>query len=413
MRKTAIAICVLFLYHNGLKAQIYSDSLCTKTYNFIIIDSPAKLFTMRQFNQNYISAYRIFSKEMDSLFENKKYSFFTKLILGGLLFTALTHEEGHRSILTGLDIGAISVPFINSSGTAVVKGVTDKTLQELRDNDLPNFIRLHTAGLESDYILTQRVETLCSFEQEDVSNLRWEYYTRKLALLQYYLSGLFSYSPDIKEEENELERDIVGHDIYGAIRHLYRPNIEFYRYTDYDDLMEEEKKFVQRAGYRSLINLLNPLIFGINNIALSKSLKINFGLGYTMVPFGDMIDQNIWLHYKDFRLYLNLKEYQNRNNWFWGSGIKLVDYPLSESIKTSVSYNLWNQPKNLDFNVDSGKFGYSIELEFSYRLIHNPQKELQSIYLNIGAIHKTFGFLPEEIIMDKHTGVKFGLGLLL
>ena len=56
---------------------------------------------------------------------------------------------------------------VNKYGAAYVKGVTDQTLQNIRDDDLPTFIRLHTGGLESDYMLTKRVEALGSFEQDD------------------------------------------------------------------------------------------------------------------------------------------------------------------------------------------------------------------------------------------------------
>ena len=52
----------------------------------------------------------------------------------------LTHEEGHRSILTVNYVGSISQPFFNESGAAYVNGVTDQTLMDLRDNDLPTYI---------------------------------------------------------------------------------------------------------------------------------------------------------------------------------------------------------------------------------------------------------------------------------
>jgi hypothetical protein len=36
------------------------------------------------------------------------------------------------------------------------------------------------------------------------------------------------------------------------VRHIHRPDMSFYRYTDYEDLASEEIKFVKRVGYRSL-----------------------------------------------------------------------------------------------------------------------------------------------------------------
>lgn len=37
-------------------------------YSFIIQDSPARLFTMRQFDEDYLSGYRLYTKMMGDLF---------------------------------------------------------------------------------------------------------------------------------------------------------------------------------------------------------------------------------------------------------------------------------------------------------------------------------------------------------
>jgi ABC-type polar amino acid transport system ATPase subunit len=111
---------------------------------------------------------------------------------------------------------------------------------DLRDNDLPTYIRLHTGGLESDYMLTKHVESIGSFDLDDFNHYKWEYWLRKGAILQYFILGLFEFEIDIKEESNELERDIVGFDTYGAVRHLFRPTMNFYRYTRHEDLTVEE-----------------------------------------------------------------------------------------------------------------------------------------------------------------------------
>ena len=65
------------------------------------------------------------------------------------------------------------------------------------------------------------------------------------------------------EEENEWERDIVGHDVLGMIRHLHNPESEFHRYTKYSELNEEENMLI-RIGLKSLINIVNP--FSLENL---------------------------------------------------------------------------------------------------------------------------------------------------
>jgi len=136
------------------------------------------------------------------------------------------------------------------------------------------------------------------------------------------------YEIDLDEETDELKRDIVGHDLYGATRHLFRPTMDFHRYTCYEELTNEERKFINRIGYRSLLNLLNPLLIGKGNFELNESTKFNIGMGYTMSPFGDFIDENIWIRHKNLNIGLYARQFQNRNNLFNGFGISLNDYQL-------------------------------------------------------------------------------------
>ncbi len=342
-----ILLVLLLLVISFFNAFAQADTLeKTTDYSFIIQDSPTQLFTMRQVNQSYLSGYRLFARSLYSTSMNDKIADLIQVGLQSLLLMPLTHEEGHRSILTVNNIGSISQPYFNKYGAAYVKGVTDQTLQDLRDNDLPTYIRLHSGGLESDYMLTKRMESISSFEKDDFKNLKMEYLMRKVAILQYYVTGLFKYEIDIKEEANELDRDIVGHDVYGAVRHLYRPTMEFYRYTRYEDLTSKEQKYVNRLGYRSLLNLLNPLIIGKNNFKLTETMSINIGLGYTMAPFGDFIDENIWIKYKALNISLYIRQFQNRENWFNGFGMGLIEYRPIEKLSLSVSGHFWQQPTN-------------------------------------------------------------------
>ena len=262
-----------------------------REYSFLFVDSPARLSTMKQFNENYLSAYRMGVRELNSILP-AKYSFMIQAGLAGLFFVPLTHEEGHRSVLTNEGIGSISQPYLNKDMTAYVKGVTDAQLKNLRDTELPTYIRLHTAGLESDYALLLRSASLMNWQKEMKKVLLAEYFIRKLSLVSYYGMGLLKTNAGIKEEANELDRDIVGHDIYGAIRHLHRPEMPFYRYTNYEDLTSEEKRFVKRVGFRALFNLADPLLWGRTRFHF-KGYYLNLSGGYGMAPFGDYLDQHI------------------------------------------------------------------------------------------------------------------------
>ena len=133
-----------------------------KEYSFLIMDTPHQLYSMRQYNKNYLSALRLVVTRSSEVLGPLRTNILHQL--ASLFLAPLTHEEGHRSVLTHLGIGSISKPFFNEKGAAYVMGVRDSELKDLRDTDLPNYIRLHTAGIESDYMLVDRIQTGCYFQ---------------------------------------------------------------------------------------------------------------------------------------------------------------------------------------------------------------------------------------------------------
>lgn len=211
-----------------------------------------------------------------------------------------------------------------------------------------------------------------------------------------------------KEEANELDRDIVGHDVYGAIKNLYRPQSPFYRYTNFEDLTHAEKRFAKRLGYRSFLNLVNPLFIRYLNIIERNNLKLSTGLGYTMCPFGDFIDENIWARiHKKYNVHLYFRQFQNRNNWFPAGGVSLVNYKLSEKLSSTVSGHMWSQPVNMDFNTAQSKLGAAGDILLKY-IIMGKRTSKYALSIDLGLIYKTQGFLPEEVNMDKHLGLRLG-----
>jgi hypothetical protein len=129
-------------------------------------------------------------------------------------------------------------------------------------------------------------------------------------------------------------------------------------------------------------------------------------------PFGDFIDENFWLLYREkIKVNAYLREFQNRNNWFLGGGIGINDYPLSQRWTASMTIHYWNQPVNLDFNENAGKPGGAIDVTGSYDLLANKNSKLESLSVDVGMVCKTEGYLPEEIFLDRHLGLRFGLTL--
>lgn len=405
-----VVLLFVYLQPHALLIAAAGDTLRDNhhVYSFIIQDTPARLFTMRQFDENYLSGYRLFSGMMERNFAPAA-NYTIQTITCLFAFTPLTHEEGHRSILLSKNIGSISQPFFLSKRGGYINGVSDSSLKNLRNKDLSDYIRLYTSGLESDFMLTFREESLLSFENEAFKSIAVEYLVRKAMMMQYYLMGLIKFNIDGDEESNELKRDIVGNDVYGAIRHLHRPTMPFHRYTRYNDLTPEEITYLKRTGYRSLLNLLNPNIIGIRNFKISGNLQMNAGFGYALCPFGDFIDQHLWLKWNEaLRLHAYVREYQNNKSWFMGGGLGIQDYWIGTRFLSSLDLHIWNQPSDLGFNDEKGKPGGAVESVARYFFPTNHHTKLKALSVDLGLTYKTNGYLPEEIFMKQHFGFRLG-----
>lgn len=382
-----------------------------RDYPFILRDDPARLFTMRQIDQDALSGYRLFAGLVSRN---------TKPVIGYIIqglfdygfFKTLTHEEAHRSILAGEDIGAVSHVFPFEKRTGYVDGVTDATLQNLRDTKLPTFIRLHTAGLESDYLLATREEALMAFGEESPRNLIVEYLLRKVSLVRYLTEGLFHHDTDGPEEANELERDIVGNDVYGAIRHLFRPAMPYTRYTRLADLTGPERSYLKRVEGRAFLNLANPNVIGVTGFRLSKDMRVNVGLGHCLGPFGDFIDEKLWLAYRRaVKVTAYLREFENLDRWFLGAGVGITDCPVTGRVRVSAMAHYWNQPVDLGFTQRSGRAGGAIDLTGRNRFPLRSGGRVDDLSIDMGLIWKTAGFMPEELALGRHFGLRCGLTL--
>jgi hypothetical protein len=184
----------------------------------------------------------------------------------------------------------------------------------------------------------------------------------------------------------------------------------FFRYTNYyDDLTKEEKQFVKKISLFSLFNLANPILFGKTSFKINNKLKVNAGLGYTLAPFGGFIDENFWINFNDkIKIHSYIREFHNKNDWFLGGGVKLINYYLNQDkIILNAGLNLWSQPKDLSFIETNGEFGCGGDLNIGYKIYDTKNKE-HSIYLNGGLSYKEIGFIPEYVGLDENTKINFG-----
>ena len=379
----------------------------SKPYSFSVFDGSLDSFTMRQMDINYLTTSRLVNRSVEEIFEDKT---FLKIKLSDWInytwpmFTyAVTHEEGHRSILTAQKIGSISQSFFNIHGAAYVKGVADDTLINLRNTDKVNFIRMYTAGIESDYMMSKRGEMAAAFETDSFSILYPDFMFRRMMILGYLCSGIvydgaeqfggvykwITEPMNLKEEENELERDICGFDIFGAAKALFENDYSFHRYVQWSDLTSQEKEFlIKRVGYRSYLNLLSLFLF----------IEENCYFKFRNTVFGDL----------DFSFYA--KQYQNYKNWYSSFGLGIVDFSPIDWFSISSEAHIWWQPEKLDFYAGKSFFGGAFELTLKAYLINSGwQSMLHKIGFKTSFLVKSKGFMPEIEHHAEH--IRFSMGI--
>ena len=381
-------------------------------YSFLLFDTPTKLYTMRQSNENYLSAWRYGVRKINQAV-SPLYSLLIQGDLHVLFLWHLTHNAARQSILAGEGVSSTSVPhFMNKKWWPYIDGVRDADLQRLRDTKLPTYIRLHLGALESDYALSLRTNSLLSWNREEVNVVRFEYMMRRWTTFVFYFGELLKEESTNAEEANELDRDIIGNsEVRGAIRHLHRPEMEFHRYTAYSDLTEEEKQFSKRVGRRSLINLLDPTFWFQNGFRTKSGNKVNFMLAYNMAPFGDFIDQHFWLMTRTLNAHFYLREYENRSTWFPAAGVTFANVQPFSWMMFDATLHGWQQPQNLDFNTAKRRYGGAVDvtLKFFDKTFLKDKNTYASA--NLGITAKTQGYLPEEMSMKSHVGGRFGVSI--
>lgn len=407
-----------------------------RKYDFSFFDGTLDSFTMRQMNENYMTAQRILMDSVNEFWGDKK-------TLNGkvsdcinlawpFLTIAITHEEGHRSILTANHIGSISQPFFNGHGAAYVKGVSNQTLINFRDSDKPSFVRMYTGGIESDYLMARQSEKMAAFEFDKNENLNIDFVYRVISIIGYLETGImYESSTDndlykwiwdtfytLKEEENELDRDICGLDPFGAIHALFNDDYEFHRYVTPENFSSEEKKFsFWRMGYRSLLNYLSPFLLNKNNFKIGENIRLTGSAGYTLAPFGDFIEENFYFQYKGFSLSdLNFsfyaRQYENYKNWFPAFGCEFYEFKPLNWLSISTGAHIWWQPQNLSFYAEDSFTGGAFEVKARFMLpssFEGKSHYVKNAGITAGGLFKSAGFMPGIEQHDSH--FRFNLGL--
>ena len=391
--KTNIAFILLLLCIWFSSAEEVKE----RDYSFTVYDGSLNLFTMQQFNEGYTSIHRMTMRALADVLGDKNING-AKLsdllsFIPSFIFIPFTHEEGHRSIAVHLGYGAFSNPFFDLTGRAFSK------IEISKEYPISYFRRILSAGIESDYLMC-RNDTLSAFYLfEDLNICFYDFFPRSLINNNYLLSSfivgkvfenneyvkkIFAYSGNI--------RDYAGYDPISFTAALFHEDVGYF-YEEYSDISDEEKVFLDRIAFRSLINYINPFMIGTPSIKISDVFSFSVFMNYSLCPFGDFIEETAAVKYNNINADIYIRQYQNKDFWFPSFGIGLTDFRI-HSFSFDAAFHFWMQPENLDFVTSKGVPGFGAELKATWFIPNSKNFPVKQTGITAGISGKTKGFLP-------------------
>ncbi len=338
------------------------------------------------------------------------------------------HEEWHRAVMGRYGIDSHNEIYdFNFEEVIKVYDVDDAELVHLKDQHPADHIRLSSAGLEAQYELNHALEQDTFFARAGGWHilLLWMNTLNNIA----YLDTCASRDADeLTREETASEgadisaRDFTGLDCNAWVYDLHRPaepyadrgthpsGVGIDRYRDYSDLTRAEQDYLKHMRDLSLLNLVDPFLFGRNQFRGQHrrlgDFHWNMTLRHHLTPFGYDVSANLFLLSAASQRLVTVHSYRNQKDaWLGLEWQQFRDAPrwLAATWRLDWRMALWQQPQSLAFTADDGKWGGALTLR-GYKAIGNwaPYAQLEA---------KTEGWLAGNVYLEPNYSVQLGFVL--
>ena len=180
------------------------------------------------------------------------------------------------------------------------------------------------------------------------------------------------------------------------------------RRIGFSDLTSEGQDYLNRQKRLAILNFVNPSIFLVNRINISKDFSFLTFLQYNPVHFGNNITLYFPFKIKSVNQLIAIHNYNNRDKRFPGFqyGIYNISPFLNKKIEIGGTLSLWIQPENQGFFDQSGKLGGAIEIKSDFDIGKGFQ-------VNITAGYKTTGWMIGNPYIDQKAKFRAGFKYLL
>ena len=336
------------------------------------------------------------------------------------------HEEYHRAVMSRFGANSFNGMNLFPIGSSVVyvSKVDDNDLIRMKKENPYDFIRLHVAGIEGQYLLVNNLKRNNFFYNQNLLN-EIAYWLTTLNSHLYVLTSPSSENDARAETMNRNEtgmasRDFTGFDFNAWVYDLFRPHepyedrgahpsgLGINRYRTSDDLTEEELRYLKLHGYLQFFNYLSPMMVGIRSLPLGNTgYEMNFAMRHYLASFGADIAANVFLKKGPFKMAFALHNYVNHHNYFPAIEAELVDCPVylgKLGLYVSPRVLIGMQPKDQVFKTGSpeflGLFGLRVDFMASRHFLP---------YLDFTA--KTGGWVAGNEYLSANASIRLGVSM--
>ncbi|GHU84459.1 hypothetical protein FACS189473_1900 [Spirochaetia bacterium] len=340
-------------------------------------------------------------------------------------------QEYRRSILSRFDISSRNVMY-DIFNTTAGYGVTDAQLERFKAENPHDMIRMYEAGTEgyilfSDHMMRNRF----FYDLDNLSN-----YTALFAsivgiifpnamLLNANSTGAAAVDMSTNvlydNDGGEESRMLYGNSSINWVYDLFRPDEPYSargihpsgsgiaRYITWEQLSGDERDYLTKQVYLSLLNFSSPLLAGLNAFPLGKSgLKGNFAVYHYLTSFGSDVPVQIFLKKAPFNMLFTWHSYQNYHTYFPAIEAQLFEFPLQFTPKFGLLLSprvlLGAQPKNQEFRTSApeflGLFGLRVDFVIDKHILP---------FIDFSV--KTAGWVAGNEYLNANASVKLGVSL--
>lgn len=333
------------------------------------------------------------------------------------------HEEFHRAVMTRHHVNSFDEmnTFPIGAESVSVSHITDEDLVRFKNENPYDFIRMHVAGIEGEYLLIDELQRNNFFYNQHLTHeiLYWLITLNSISYVSVCSDPDYvDEETDImnNKEENIADRDFTGFDFSAWAYDLFNPDEPYEqrgthpsgtgidRYIKTSDLSDEALSYLEKQGKLQWLNILSPMLYFQKSINFDNTYYFNFAVRNILTSFGNDISLNVFLKNDSKNFIFSYHHASNYERFFPAIDVELFEYPVEWKKQTFlVSPRIISgfQPKGQEFFTSQSEFlGFAgCRVDWIPNKVH-PWFEVTA---------KTNGWIAGNEFLESNVNLKFGL----